>query len=803
MKRVPILLLFVIFGASLIAGYDSARADSYTQGLEALAVGDTQKAIRLFSQAISAKPDEFHIYNDRGVAYKMTGNPERALADYTKALELKPGYANALNNRGVIYLQKDSYDKAIEDFTEALKSSELKSKIQTNLGIAYARKGDPKEAVKHLEAALSSRPLDHRAFLFMAESLEQLGEREKAAKMYQLSIGLTKDSTTADMIENKIAQLEGKIQKVGSPKSNVSERRNPIRVSPDAQWAPFRDKGSLEPRHIFRAAPVPGKDAVQPNGEASDAIDSLNRLCRSKMLEEFSPASAQIYNQGLQFLEKADPRKALIRFEDALQLERRRRNQAAVAWNSLELGRTYLKIGDHVTAETKLQDALKIFRRIKASDAIILTMLEIAAVKKSAGQNDRASEIYSLAKEQAVSREDSRLAKAINDLASGKVRSAAKRTAAGANETLVRSRRAPTDRENIISHAQNKGRPDRPPEKVVAREEIKNSVKATVPPTRTESTKAGIAPANSAETRSGAGSQTKKREETNPRKIMVAKHRSWAGDKPLPVETKVGGEQVVGKQKEKEQKARADQQKPSGKASLRREVKQAPWDRRVKENLAELEKYKGASDEVNMIMTLEKLAELYIGHRQYEKALHSLVASIAYRERTGLNKGLEKLYEKRGLVKERLGDSAGALADLTRALVLFDGHEGLPARRALESRIRKIATGMRMDPTATMVAYQALWRARSKGDDRAETLALYTIGRLYDRAGINAQALSYYDQSSASILADKARVYEKIGQKELAAESYKSALEAFKKLDYSRYLSLLKKAKTSETLSLR
>ena len=43
----------------------------------------------------------------------------------------------------------------------------------------------------------------------------------------------------------------------------------------------------------------------------------------------------------------------------------------------------------------------------------------------------------------------------------------------------------------------------------------------------------------------------------------------------------------------------------------------------------------------------------------------------------------------------------------------------------------------------------------------------------------------------------------KLDKRRLAAESYKSALEAFKKLDYSRYLSLLKKAKAAETLSLR
>ena len=262
MKRVPILLVFVIVGASVIAGYDPACADSYTQGLEALAAGNTQKAIGLFSQAISTKPDEFHIYNDRGVAYKIAGNLEKALADYTKALELKPDYANALNNRGVIHLLKNSYDKAIEDFTEALKSTELKSKIHTNLGIAYARKGDHKEAVKHLDAALSFRPLDHRAFLFMAESLEQLGEHEKAAKMYQLSVGLTKDSVTADMIEKKIAQLEKNMPKSGSLKSN-----DPMTGTPDTRGISLNEKKSLEARHIFRGDQPREKVRANRTGE--------------------------------------------------------------------------------------------------------------------------------------------------------------------------------------------------------------------------------------------------------------------------------------------------------------------------------------------------------------------------------------------------------------------------------------------------------------------------------------------------------------------------------------------------------
>jgi tetratricopeptide (TPR) repeat protein len=825
MKRVRMLLIFLsVIGGVLLAGAQKAGADAYTQALEVLAVGDTQKAIKLFSQAITANPDEFHIYNDRGVAYKISGNPENALADYTKALELKPDYANALNNRGVIYLQKGLYDEAIEDFTGALKSTALKSKVHTNLGLAYAQKGKHKQAVEHLEAALSFRPLDHRAFLFMAESLEQLQEYEKAGKMYQLSVGLAKDSSTADMIEKRIAQVERNISKSGSRKSNIDEGRNQFSGSSEPRGTSGHvkkssDTSSNAPNNL-QERPTPGISlnqtrTRQSSGNPFEAIYLLEKNCRSRLLDKLSPAAAEIYKQGVQFLEKAQPRQALIRFEDILQLEKRNRNTAAVALSSLALGRTYLKMGDYVTAGAKFQDALRIFRQLNASDETILTLLEIAGAKKAAGQKDKASEVYVLAKERAMVRGDGQLAQAISDLESGKTIPAPNRTAAAIRDTMARSQRIPSD-QKVSSRTKGEGQTQPPPATLIARKDDKESKITPVPSDinkqkhmgnaghepepKPVASKMTVVPASPVENSSLR--EPRKKSETRPHRLIPAKNRATAGDKPVHIETAVGGQQIVTKEKQGAQApaelsgVNLEEQNFSATKKSQRGIRQGSWDSRVKDNLIELRKYRNLNDETNMILALENLAEIYSSHNQYDKAVHSLVAAIAYREKLNLNKGLDKLYVKRGLMREKLGNSAGALADLTRALFYFDGRESLSSKRALESRIRKIASAINLDPPAAMGAYQTLWRARSRTDDRAETHALYTIGKLYDRADKNEEALSYYDQSSASILADKARVYEKIGQKTLAAQSYKSALEAFRKLDYSRYLSLLKKTES-------
>ena len=835
MKRIPAILVLIcsFLSAILLVKPGWTAADSYSEALEALAAGDTRKAIRLFSLAINADPDNFVAYNDRGVAHKAAGNPEKALADYTKALELKPDYANALNNRGVIYLQNGSYDKAIEDFTGALKSAEVKSKIHTNLGITYARKGDHQRAVKHLDAAISLRPLDHRAFLFMAESLEHLQEYEKAATMYQLALGLTKDSATADAIEKRIISLEKRVSNAGPQKDEVASRRDQPSGGSNgpAGSEQASEKKPFEIRRVLRAEPGAKAGAnrdtkpAQSGAVAVQSIEELNRRCQSKATERFSPASAEIYGQGLQFLEKSDPRKALVRFEDVLQLEKRNRNSAAVAWSSLEAARAYLKIGDQLAAAPKLQDALRIFRQIKATDETILTLLEMAAEKKAVGQMDKASEIYSLAKEQASSQGYSRLAQSIGDIALGKVPAEPKQVASAPTEMMMQRQKITTNNQNITLREPKVNTSPQPSAQTVTRTEVNQPGKTAAgnaterseksekvgrgPQVEMDAGRERLGPAARAESVSKTEPPTKQtgriEAARSQLKMSLGKHPVRPGDKPLAIETKVGGEPIVPAERKGRQGpyaiARNEEGKFSPETKHQASAKRDSWDTQIKRGLAELRKYKDANDETNMVVILEKLAEAYVGHKQYDKALHSLLASLAFREKLGLNKGVERLYEKRGLIRERLGNSAGALADLTRALVLVERQDSSSTRKSLETKIRRVANEIGLEPTAATAAYENLWKARIRNDDRAETYALCIIGKLYDGAEKYEEALSYYDQSAASILADKARIYEKIGKKGLAEQFYRSALEAFKKLDYSRYLSLLKKSRAAETLT--
>ena len=224
-------------------------------------------------------------------------------------------------------------------------------------------------------------------------------------------------------------------------------------------------------------------------------------------------------------------------------------------------------------------------------------------------------------------------------------------------------------------------------------------------------------------------------------------------------------------------------------------------EKNLKRDLVALKRYREADDEPNMILVLDRLAGIYLSRNDFSKASLCLGTSVMLREKLGLEQGKERVVQQRAVVREKLGDSAGALEDFTWALALSSSKPGSQVGEPLEQRSRKLATDLRLDETKALSAYLSLWKARQEGNPQRETEACYTIAGLYERANKSKEALNYYERALASILVDKARMYKKMGDPTHAEESYNLALETFRKLDYSKYVHLMKQLKAAKTLS--
>lgn len=777
MKRIWALFVVLLLGAA-ICSLDSAWAapnpTAHKQALEAVRDGRNEKAIELLTQAIRRNPQDHRLYNDRGVAYKRSGDLERALADYTKSLEIKPDFTNALNNRGVVYLLKGAPDKAVDDLSRALQCGGLEAKVHTNLGLALAEKGEHEAAIQSFKKALSFAPSDHRVFLFLARSMEKTGAIEKAIQTCRLALGFAKGPQVPALIDSEIERLERQRDSSGSAT---------VATLPGAPSAKTTSVQAPQTRTIVRARPpvslnIPAPNAPAPNDKKTRKIESLEALelhARAAAKAKLSPVAADIYMQGRQFLEKSDLNKALVRFEDTRNLERRQKSYHAVAWSDLEIGRVLTRTGDHHKATGYFKEALRLFDRLNASEEWILACLELASNQQAIGRKEEATALYTKAVQKAVSSGYYELARAIAG-SPDKKREEGRQTAAPVEKK-------PEQRPLVMPPSVSKPSDQLPGAK-------RDSVCLPAPRDHTVARKADPKMELKQWGAVGRGPIT------------------WARSRPLTGQPP-GASAGDGSAARESSGARPSEKsgaQPQGAVLKARGLEPKdriiarPQRRTVQQELAELKKLKERNDEQGIVIVLERLSETLLARMEYEKALHSLNAALGFRDKLRFEKGKARAYQLRSIAHEKLGHTVAALEDLTHSLVLSDqSAERIPP--ALKEKIRTIAASMQVDSDTISEAYAMLWKARAAGDGYQETRSLHRIAQIYDGIGRKNEALRYYERSLASLLADKARTYEAMGSEELASKTYNEALSTFKKLDYSRYMDLSQKRKIPKALS--
>ena len=100
------------------------------------------------------------VYNNRGSLLDDLGQTERAIGDFDQALLLAPGSAEVLNNRGVAYGKLGLYDRALLDFELAIRARPRDPDLYSNRGVAFGKKGLYERAIRDFNRALSFLPND-------------------------------------------------------------------------------------------------------------------------------------------------------------------------------------------------------------------------------------------------------------------------------------------------------------------------------------------------------------------------------------------------------------------------------------------------------------------------------------------------------------------------------------------------------------------------------------------------------------------------------------------------------------------
>jgi len=111
-----------------------------TAASDALAKGNDDEAIRLFTKVFDSKASTPMLYYDhvsRGIAYVRKHDDEKALSDFDEAVKLKPEDMDARFRRGGARVQLKQFEGAIEDLNTVIEKDPMNAQAFRLRGFSY------------------------------------------------------------------------------------------------------------------------------------------------------------------------------------------------------------------------------------------------------------------------------------------------------------------------------------------------------------------------------------------------------------------------------------------------------------------------------------------------------------------------------------------------------------------------------------------------------------------------------------------------------------------------------------------
>jgi tetratricopeptide (TPR) repeat protein len=260
-------------------------------------VEEFQKALADYNKLLSLFPENYEVYNNRGVLKKTELNDiQGALQDLNQAIALNPKYAIAYNNRGV--LKKDYLNDAtgaLADFNQAITLEPQSSDAYNNRGLLKEYKlADLPGAIADFNRAIGVNPksvsaYNNRGIL----KVEKLNDVQGALQDFNLAISL--NPKRADPYRNR-----GKLkrEKLNDATGALADFNQAVALNPKYASA-YNDRGLLK-KDQLNDPPGALQDfnraiALQPN----NPLAYFNRGTLKTLKLNDAPGALQDFNQAI------------------------------------------------------------------------------------------------------------------------------------------------------------------------------------------------------------------------------------------------------------------------------------------------------------------------------------------------------------------------------------------------------------------------------------------------------------------------------------------------------------------------
>jgi tetratricopeptide (TPR) repeat protein len=183
------------------------------RGIAFMKLGQFDKAIKDYTEAISRKPSDYKAFYSRGALFAKLNLVPQAIADYSSAIALKPSYYEAYNNRGVLYERLGRSDKALADYDAAISINPSHYQAYINRGLAFDRAGQPDRALADFDRAISLNQNDPDAWYNRGLFFSKAGQLDRAIADFDQAISLNPNDPDAYYNRALVFQKTGQLDK--------------------------------------------------------------------------------------------------------------------------------------------------------------------------------------------------------------------------------------------------------------------------------------------------------------------------------------------------------------------------------------------------------------------------------------------------------------------------------------------------------------------------------------------------------------------------------------------------------------
>lgn len=207
------------------------------QGDEAFTQGDTEGAIRFYTQALELNPDDHVLYSNRAAAHMKANSISKALKDAERCVELAPSWAKGYNRLGVAQQELRRFDAAMSTFKRGLEVDPSNQSLWSALRLCQ----EALEADKKVRfAAAAAERAKEEARLREADEAKRAAKeaQAKAKEEEDLLASFLTETLTAPPVPAQEAQeedlLSSFLSDVAAPAAAVATPGAAAMVAPGA-----------------------------------------------------------------------------------------------------------------------------------------------------------------------------------------------------------------------------------------------------------------------------------------------------------------------------------------------------------------------------------------------------------------------------------------------------------------------------------------------------------------------------------------------------------------------------------------